>query len=337
MAYEASGLTSTSGSGIVVVIPFYNGSAFLERSVSSVLSQSLPADEVIVVNDGSSAPEAEWVRRFCQKRGIRLLDQANGGQAAARNAGVAATRSRYICFLDQDDFFLETHNAVLRAAVPEDDSSFGWAYADLHQADVAGQRYKTSTVKDRAHHPKTHLVRMLVEDMHIQPSASIIDRRAFEAVGGFDAQFRGYEDDDLFTRLFRAGFSNVFVDQPVTVWCVNDGSTSFSIHMARSRLRYCLKLTYALPDVRDLNYMFMRDCIIPRFAKQILRDARRVQREGHKFYDYRDEIYASTAQCISLMLANKSVKHGQRRMLNLRWFQVRAARFGVFAALMGRR
>ncbi len=133
-----------------MIIPFYNGSAFLERSVSSVLSQTLPADEVIVVNDGSSAPEAEWVRTFCHQRGIKLLDQANGSQAAARNAGVAATKSPYICFLDQNDFFLETPNAVLRAAVPQDDSSFGWAYADLHQADVSGQRYKTTTVKDRA-------------------------------------------------------------------------------------------------------------------------------------------------------------------------------------------
>jgi glycosyltransferase involved in cell wall biosynthesis len=337
MAYGVLGLTSTSSSGIAVIIPFYNGSAFLERSVSSVLRQTLRADELVIVNDGSSVEEAAWVRGFCQERGIRLLDQANGGQAAARNAGVAATQSRYICFLDQDDFFLESHNAILRAAVAEDDTAFGWAYADLHQADVAGQRYKTTTVKDRAHHPKAYLVKMLLEDLHILPSASIIDRRAFEAVGGFDTQFRGYEDDDLFTRLFRAGFSNVFVDQPVTVWCLNNASTSFSIHMARSRLRYCLKLTHALPDVRDLNYMFMRDCIIPRFAKQILRDARRVQRESHKFYEYRDEIYASTAQCVSLMLANKSVKHGQRRMLKLRWFQVRVARFGFFAALLGQR
>ncbi len=337
MVNGAPDLTSTTNSDIAVIIPFYNGSAFLERSVSSVLSQTLPADEVIVVNDGSSAREAEWVRTFCQERGVRLLDQANGGQAAARNAGVAATQSRYICFLDQDDFFLETHNAVLRAAVPEDDSNFGWAYADLHQADVSGQRYKTTTVKDRAHHPKTHLVKMLLEDMHILPSASIIDRRAFEAVGGFDTQFRGYEDDDLFTRLFRAGFSNVFVDQPVTVWCVNDGSTSFSIHMARSRLRYCLKLTHALPDVRDLNYMFMRDCIIPRFAKQIIRDARRVQREGHKFYEYRDEIYLATSECISLMLSNRSLSPKQRMKLKIRWFTVRVARFGFLAALMGRR
>ena len=54
--------------------------------------------------------------------------------------------------------------------MPDDDRRFGWAYADLYQADVAGQVYKTSTVKDRAHHPKTSLVKMLVEDMHVLPS-----------------------------------------------------------------------------------------------------------------------------------------------------------------------
>lgn len=335
-SYGRLSLTSAPCSGIAVIIPFYNGSAFLERSVSSVISQTLHADEIVIVNDGSSAAETEWVRAFCRERGIKLLNQANGGQGSARNAGVAATHSPYICFLDQDDFFLDTHNAVLRAAITENDSRFGWAYADLHQADVAGQIYKTSTVKERAHHPKTSLVKMLLEDMHILPSASIIVREAFEAVGGFDEQFRGYEDDDLFTRLFRAGFTNVFVDRSVTVWCINDGSTSYSIHMVRSRLRYCLKLSHALPDVYNLNYLFMRNCIIPRFAKRIIRDARKAHRPQHKFYEHRDELYQTTRQCLSLMLSSKSIRLGQRIILNVRWFQVKTVRFGLLAALMGR-
>ncbi|PZQ97042.1 MAG: glycosyltransferase family 2 protein [Cereibacter sphaeroides] len=329
-------MTTVPASGIAVIIPFYNGSAFLERSLASVLDQSLQADEIIVVNDGSRPEETEWLHKHCEKRGVAVLDKENGGQGSARNAGVAAAKSPYICFLDQDDFFLEHHNRILRDAVPADDQRFGWVYADLYQADAAGQVYKTETVKDRAHHPKKFLVKMLVEDMHILPSAALIDRAAFEAVGGFDTQFRGYEDDDLFTRLFRAGYTNIFVDRAVTVWCVNEGSTSFGIHMARSRLRYCLKLTRALPDVRDLNYMFMRDCIVPRFGKQILRDARRAQRPDHKFYDYRDEIYETAKECFSLMVGNKHVTWGQRRSLKGRWFIVRARRFGLLQALMGR-
>ena len=330
-------MTSTTASGIAVIIPFYNGSAFLERSVSSALSQTLKSDEIVVVNDGSSVAETEWVRAFCKQRGINLLEQANGGQGSARNAGVAATHSPYICFLDQDDFFLDTHHAVLHAAIAKNDIRFGWAYADLIQANAAGLIYKTTTVKDRAHHPKIYLQKMLLEDMHVLPSASIIARKAFNEVGGFDEQFRGYEDDDLFTRMFRAGFTNVFVDRAVTVWCVNDGSTSFSIFMAKSRLLYCLKLCHEFPDVRNLNYLFMRDCIIPRFAKKILRDARRVQNPRHKFFDHRVELFEMTRQCLYLMLLNKHIKLCQRIILNLLWFQARTARYGFLAALIGRK
>ena len=337
MVEGALSLTSTSASGIAVIIPFYNGSAFLERSVSSALSQTLESDEIVVVNDGSSVAETEWVRAFCKQHGIKLLEQANGGQGSARNAGVAATHSPYICFLDQDDFFLDTHNEVLRAAIVQDDKRFGWAYADLYQADVAGQIYKTSTVKDRAQHPKIYLKKMLREDMHVLPSASIIARKAFNEVGGFNEQLRGYEDDDLFTRMFRAGLTNVFVDLPVTVWCVNDSSTMFGIFMAKSRLLYCLELCRNFPDVPNLEYMFMRDCIAPRFAKKILRDARRIQNPKHKFFDHRDEIFEMTRQCISLMLSNNSLTVGQRTSLKFLWFQARIARYRFLATVIGRK
>lgn len=330
---QVPGSPEPRASGIAIIIPFYDGSAFLERAVASATAQTLPADELVVVNDGSCASESAWVQAFCTQHGIRLLNQENAGQGAARNAGVAATRAPFICFLDQDDFFLDQHNAILRAAVVPDDRRFGWAYGDVCRADVAGQVSGGFTVKDAAHHPKTSLRQMLGEDLNILPSAALIDRQAFRAVGGFDAQFRGYEDDDLFTRLFQAGFTNVFLDRPVTVWCRNDASTSFGIHMARSRLRYCQKLCAAALDTDD---SLMRDCIVPRFAKRILRDARRVQKQRHRFHAHRDELYLATRHCLSLMQSSKDLRPGQRWMLTFRWFKVRVARFGFWRALAGR-
>lgn len=328
--------SSPPTSGIAVVIPFYNGSGFLERSVESVRNQTLPADELIVVNDGSTAAETHWLHDFCTAKNIAFLDRANGGQGAARNAGVAATRAPYICFLDQDDFFLEHHNATLRAAVPDEDPRFGWIYADLMQANEAGQIYKTKIIRDYStHHPKTSLMKMVAEALLILPSSSLISRKAFEAVGGFDPQFRGYEDDDLYLRLFRAGYSNDFIDRAVTVWCVNDKSTSFSIHMTRSRLAYMLKLAETVPDVSVLGYMFMRDAIIPRFAEHFLRDARRLHKPAHPFYQFRDEIYGTTERCVTAMLENKRVKGRQRRKIAWQWFRVKVRRYGLIRALLG--
>jgi GT2 family glycosyltransferase len=92
----------------------------------------------------------------------------------------------------------------------------------------------------------------------VLPSATLISKKAYLAVGGFDEQFSGYEDDDLFLRLFRAGYSNYFIDTPVVVWCINTESTSFSIRMSNSRLLYFTKLAREFDDRILVNYLIPR-------------------------------------------------------------------------------
>jgi len=181
---------------VAVVIPYYNGAAFIERALRSVYAQSMPAAEVVVVNDGSLPQEREALYQLQPRYGFTLIDQANGGQSAARNAGVAASSAPYICFLDQDDFYLEHHIRILARAIPGDDPRLGYVYGDLWEADGQGRIIRHGMVKDSGKHPKQDLFDMLRKDMFVLPSAALIHRAAFEAVGGFDPQFTGYEDDD---------------------------------------------------------------------------------------------------------------------------------------------
>jgi hypothetical protein len=83
----------------------------------------------------------------------------------------------------------------------------------------------------------------------------------------------GYEDDDLFLRMFRAGYTNYFLDKPVTVWCIHRGSTSWSVKMSRSRFRYFEKLCHLYPDDEEKEIFYFRDCFIPRFADNFIDDA----------------------------------------------------------------
>lgn len=267
---------------VVVVIPFYNGAAFIERALRSVFAQTLPAVEVIVVNDGSAPEERAALEPMAQRFPFRIVDKENGGQGSARNAGVAASTARFICFLDQDDFYLETHIETLVNAIPSRDPRFGFVYGDLFEADAAGQTIRMGIVKDHAvDHPKRSVLEMISADMFVLPSAALVARRAFEAVEGFDEQFMGYEDDDFFLRVFRAGFTNYFVDQPVTVWCIHTASTSFSIRMSRSRFRYFTKLVDMFPDESLRNRFYMRDFLVPRFGKLFINDVikRRLRRD----------------------------------------------------------
>ncbi|WP_244478935.1 glycosyltransferase family 2 protein [Methylobacterium sp. Leaf106] len=293
---------------VVVVIPYYNGSAFIERSARSVLEQTVPPFEFLIVDDGSSAEEAARLDAIANQLGINVIHKQNGGQGSARNAGVAASKAEYICFLDQDDFYLKNHIEILIDAMPENEPHFGWVYGELFEAEGNGEIVRTSIVTQHAKHPKTNIHDILVSDMFVLPSASLISRLAFETVGGFDEQFMGYEDDDLFLRLFRAGFTNHFTEKAVTVWCIHTESTSYGIRMARSRLRYFKKLAAAFPNDPIKERFYMRDVLIPRFNHQIISEAIAAAsgRKG-KFFTHRDEYIAIAREYTEIVQAAPNV------------------------------
>lgn len=259
-------------SDVCVIIPFYNGSKFIERSLKSIYQQSVLPDEIIIVNDGSTSAEKDFVDQLSEQFSFKLIHKKNGGQGSARNQGVRESTSSYICFLDQDDFYTPNHIEDLLSAVPKKDVRFGFVYADLYIADGAGFIQFHGVTKKHGTHPKNNIFELISNDMFILPSASIIRREAFIAVNGFDEQFTGYEDDDLFMRIFRSGFTNYYIDTLVTVWCINIESTSFSIKMSRSRFRYFQKLNKLFPDVYEQNLFYYRDCIEPRFGNSFLYD-----------------------------------------------------------------
>jgi len=87
---------------ISVVIPLYNKELYIRRTLESVLRQSAPADEIVVVDDGSSDGSANEVLKVPDAR-IRLVQQPNAGESAARNRGIAEAKSELIAFLDADD------------------------------------------------------------------------------------------------------------------------------------------------------------------------------------------------------------------------------------------
>ncbi|MGJ7528570.1 glycosyltransferase family 2 protein [Variovorax sp. GB1P17] len=295
---------------VVVVIPFYNGSKFIERSLQSVLEQSTPASEIIIVNDGSSIEERNFLHALPAHHSIKIIDKKNGGQGSARNAGVAASTANFICFLDQDDFFLPDHIETLIKAVPESHTQFGFAYADLKIADGDGNILLATFIKDNSNqNPKTSLVNLLRNDMFVLPSASIIARKAFDATGGFDEQFIGYEDDDLFLRIFRKGFANLFIDRAVTVWCIHRDSTSYTIKMSRSRFRYFVKLSINFNDDVHRGLFFFRDCLLPRFGIIFVREAARASVEKS---EHRAEIYEILRKFSKMTSANIYVGRRQK-------------------------
>ena len=268
-----------------VVIPFHNGSAWIERALKSATNQSPKPKKVLVVDDGSAVEETSFLHSLESTYNFEILTQRNAGQSRARNFGVQSSDSDYICFLDQDDYFLPNHISVLLEIVDFSDDKFAFSYGDLARVSDSGEVLSESCVNVNSEHPHTDVRVMVRHNMYILPSATLIKRAAFLQVGGFDENLQGYEDDDLFLRFFLAGYSSIFTSKPVSAWTVNLSSTSFTESMSRSRFLYFNKLLELFPTPKYPG--FFGDLLMPRFAYKIAEDVIESALSGNQYLEER--------------------------------------------------
>lgn len=257
------------GMRIAAIVPLYNGSATIEAALTSILRQTVPVDEIIVVDDGSTddGAGANIVRRMAESAPITLRSKANGGQSSARNYGVSCCQSDLIALLDQDDIWYPEHIERLSKPFREGNARIGWVYSNVDIIDSEGKLTNYGLLTNVGmEHPKRTLDGCLRTDMFILPSASLIARSAFLAEGGFDERLSGYEDDDLFLRMFRGGHVNIYLDESLSQWRITGETASYTPRMARSRLLYASKLMATFPDDPMRGQYFVRELIAPRFV-----------------------------------------------------------------------
>jgi len=258
---------------ISAILPVYNGRRFLRGAVESVLAQSLPPCELIVVDDGSTDGSlAELDGLPPAPFPVRVLRQENAGQSAARNLAARQAEGDFLAFLDQDDHWYPAHLRKLAKPLLADPAA-GWAYCDFDEMDLAGNLVTRSFLKVQGvPNPKRTVFECVAGDLMVLPSASLIRRAAFEAAGGFDEALSGYEDDDLFVRVFRLGWDHVFVDKPLLRFRVHAAGSSASRRFLDSRMRYAGKLVELLPDDPRMLRYYVSDAIAPRFFLTSLDD-----------------------------------------------------------------
>jgi len=265
---------TNSSPRIAAVIPLYNGAVHIRTALESVLAQTLAAAEIVVVNDGSTDDGPAIVEKMARVHPITLLHKENGGQSSARNHGIAHSTSELIALLDQDDVWYPHHLERMaayfrRPRIPE----LGWVYSNLDEIDEAGNVVMRSVLDTvQAKHPKRSLFECIAHDMFVLPSATLLSRRAFDAVGGFDERLSGFEDDDLFLRIFRKGFDNIYIDRPLSQWRIHGTSASFSPRMRRSRMIFFRKLVEMCPNDPPRERYPAMQYLAPRFFPWLVRE-----------------------------------------------------------------
>lgn len=183
-----------------MIIPTYNRRELVQRAIDSVLAQTHPVDEILVVDDGSTDGTGEALRARYGER-IRYHRQDNAGVSAARNTGMALATGRYFALLDSDDLWLPEKTARQVGwldAHPE----FGMVLCDVVRVDADGTPYDTFHRRDVLREDGWAL-RWLLLNPSLVPASVMFRREVFETCGGFDPTLRTAEDIDFHLRVAR--------------------------------------------------------------------------------------------------------------------------------------
>ncbi len=245
----------TDGSGVSVIIPAYNASAFLGETLKSVFDQTAAPGEVIVVDDSSTDDTVAIARAF----GARVITVPNGGPSAARNVGTMAASGEYIAFLDADDLWApEKLQAQLRALQSFARPAFAFTDYRLFSErgiNKNGELRRYSAFRRSARRvPGTSLMLLesnlsepVLTDSYIPPSAVLLRRADVLCVGGFDETLRVTEDYEFYLRLLR-NIPAVGVMEPLFLYRRHAGQATANAVWGKAGFFEVARRVAAAPD-----------------------------------------------------------------------------------------
>jgi len=187
-----------------ILMPVYNHEDYVREALDSVLAQTDPDWEAIVIDDGSTDGTGAVVDDYATRDArIRVFHQENGGQGRALNAALRRATGEWICWLSSDDLFKPDKLATHRRYFEEDpDCRFFFTAFDVLQED-------TGTVEDgpaefnAPPESRWRLLRLLSHN-YINGITICVHRAVFEAVGEFEPRYRYAQDYDLYMRIMRS-------------------------------------------------------------------------------------------------------------------------------------
>lgn len=217
---------------ITAVIPAYNAEKHIARAIDSVLAQTRPADEVIVVDDGSTDGTAEIVRSYGDK--VIFIQQENAGVSVARNTGIEAATSEWVAFLDADDEWLP-EKLKLQTEHLARHPDLKWTYANFYQK--TGQ--ETLRITHISENTQTLLQEGEVFQDYLQgyinhtyawTSTLLIHRSVFNESGLFRPGMKIAQDTDLWFRIAYVCPTIGYLSEPLAIYHLDTPGSSMKVN-----------------------------------------------------------------------------------------------------------
>jgi GT2 family glycosyltransferase/glycosyltransferase involved in cell wall biosynthesis len=228
-----------------IVIPTFNRPAMLAATLATLSRQSLPATEIVVIDDGSKDKKAVREVAHSFEPIVHLVRTSNRGEAFAVNRGLNAARGEFVAILSDDDAYapdlLETAISVLSA----NPAAIG-SYPDWDIVDEGGQLVEQHRL------PDFDRGLMLTAHWCLPGPGAVVRRSIVERIGGRDTSFRYVSDFDMWLRASALG-DFIHIPRNQGIWRLHQKSTTVAasrFRMARERIRLVQKF-YRDPEARE--------------------------------------------------------------------------------------
>lgn len=206
---------------VSVVLPTFNGEKYIKQAIDSALAQSLPPDEIIVVDDGSTDGTENLVRGYGSK--VRYIYQENKGVSGAYNAGIAVASGNYIAFLEHDDIWVPEKNACQLQSF-EDDRQLGMVYSPALLLEE-GKPSKRNVINLDDGGGEVTFAAFFARNRVLNCSTVMIRRAVFEDIGCFWEKLPLSFDYDLWLRI-AAKYRVTCLSKPLATYRIHSGNLS---------------------------------------------------------------------------------------------------------------
>ncbi|MFH1622009.1 MAG: glycosyltransferase [Candidatus Omnitrophota bacterium] len=194
---------------ISVIIPTYNRDKFLKKAIESVLNQTYPDFQLIVVDDGSTDSTKDLLNVYIGK--LRHIYQENKGPSAAKNTGIRNSQNQFIAFLDSDDCWHKDKLGIQLKAMQENPQ-----YLISHTQEIWYKNGKLLNQKQKHKKYEGYIFDKCLPICALGMSTIMARRELFSEVGLFDENLPCCEDYDLWLRI-SARFPVLLIDTPLTL------------------------------------------------------------------------------------------------------------------------
>jgi glycosyltransferase involved in cell wall biosynthesis len=210
--------------GVSVILTTYKGATrgYLKESIKSVLNQTHPNIELIIVDDGSADGTRQICDQFLPDPRVKYIYQNNKGLSSARNTGIRHATTDYICFLDDDDLYeKQMIEKLLYYWENLNDPSCGLVYCAVTEINEAGVPIKKRFIKKTGNIYQD----LLWGNFISAPSALMIKKSVFEQLGCFNIELTCCEDYEMWLKIAKV-YQIQTVDEPLVRYRIHQNQMS---------------------------------------------------------------------------------------------------------------